>query len=481
MEPERFVTFVSRTAVKKGLTMFRVCSIMLILCFTTAVNAQVIDKDKPSSTKPITLPGVEADGGVRLPNSWSLKPAGKQIELGDFPISIALHPGGRWAAVLHAGYGDHEIIVVDLTAKKERVKSRIVIEQTFGGLAFVGNGDILHVGGGEFDVVHSFDFADGFLSKQRTLKVADTKFIPGALAADGAMLYIPGVFGHAVAIIGPVKNDRVLVPLGKDSYPFACLVDPAQQRLYVSLWNKAAVAVVDLKTSKVVQTITTEKHPTEMVFGPDRKTLFVARSNSTRVSVIDVKEGKGLETINCALYATAPNGNTPNSLCLTPDGKILFVANADNNNLAVFNVEKPGDTKPLGFIPVGMYPTSVRYDAHSKRILVANGRGVTVKANPKGPDPTLPKNPTVREYIAGLYRGTLGIIDMPNEEDMVKYSKQAYACSPLRADQGVVGAPPKDNPIPAKIGAASPIKWRLHLGPLCRGEGLLSQLRRVGR
>src|ERR1022692_327405 len=155
------------------------CSVLLFLCFSVTSPAQGIDR--PLAKKPITLPGVEADGAVRLPNSWSLKPAGKQIELGDFPISIALHPSGHWAAVLHAGYGVHEIIIVDLTVKKERVKSRVVIEQTFGGISFVGNGDHLYVGGGEFDVVHHFDFADGFLSKQRTVKVADAKFIPGSL------------------------------------------------------------------------------------------------------------------------------------------------------------------------------------------------------------------------------------------------------------------------------------------------------------
>ena len=81
--------------------------------------------------------------------------------------------------------------------------------------------------GGEFDVVHTFDFTDGFLTNERTIKVAEAKFIPGALAADGEMLYVPGVFGHAVAVIGPAKNDRVMLPLGKNSYPFACLVDPA--------------------------------------------------------------------------------------------------------------------------------------------------------------------------------------------------------------------------------------------------------------
>src|SRR6516162_246582 len=433
-------------------------SFLLILCFGLAVHGQNISK------KPITLPGVEPDGGVRLPNSWSIKPAGKQIELGDFPISVALE--GNLAAVLHAGYRDHEIGIVDLTPKKERVRSRVTLPQTFGGLAFSPNGKHLFAGGGEFDVVHHFAF-DGNLYNHREIKVAGAKFIPGqfAVAANGESLYVPGVFGHAVVCIyltdPPKKSDPI--PLGKDSYPFACLVDGKDEKLYVSLWNKAAIAVIDVNKKQVVQTIPTEKHPTEMAFGPGQKTLYVACSNSTRVSVIDLKEGKSIETINCALYANAPNGNTPNSLCLTPDGKILFVANADNNNIAVFNVEKPGNAKPMGFIPVGMYPTCVRYDPYGKRIFVLNGRGTSVKANPQGPNPLLPKNASVREYIAGLYRGTLSIIDMPDEEQMAKYSKQAYQCSPLRPDQGVVSKIPDGSPIPAKIGAQSPIKYCFYI------------------
>ncbi len=431
--------------------MLRVALLAFSLLLAVTLLAQ--DVGKTPTKKPITLPGVEADGAVRLPNSWSIKPAGKQVELGDFPVAIALHPSGKWAAVLHAGYGDHEISIVDLTATKERVHSRVILEQSFGGLTFSPNGAHLYAGGGEFDVVHQFQFDDGLLFKQRKLPIADEKFIPGSLAIhpDGKTLYVPGAFGHAVAIV-PVDDpkSRVTIPLGKDSYPINCLVDAKANRLFVSLWSKAAVAVIDLATKKVVSNFSTEKHPTEMVLTPDGKTLFVACSNSTRVSVINMADGKGLETINCALYATAPNGNTPNSLSLTPDGKILFVANADNNNLALFNVEKPGETKPLGFIPVGMYPTSVRYNPADKRIYVANGRGTSVKANPKGPDPTLPKNPTIREYIAGLYRGTLGIIDMPNEDDMAKYSKQAYACSPLRQNLGVQGRP-DGSPVPNEL------------------------------
>ena len=47
---------------------------------------------------------------------WSLRPAGKQVSLGDFPVNIAVHPGGRYAAVMHSGYGPHEIIIVDIKA-----------------------------------------------------------------------------------------------------------------------------------------------------------------------------------------------------------------------------------------------------------------------------------------------------------------------------------------------------------------------------
>src|ERR1700719_2706077 len=51
------------------------------------------------------LPGIQPGGTIVLPNQWSLRPAGRQIELGDFPVNMALHPSGRWLAILHAGYG----------------------------------------------------------------------------------------------------------------------------------------------------------------------------------------------------------------------------------------------------------------------------------------------------------------------------------------------------------------------------------------
>src|SRR5262249_31702835 len=161
--------------------------------------------------------------------------------------------------------------------------------------------------------------------------------------------------------------------------------------------NRAAVAVIDLETNKVSQEWPCEQHPTEMVLSPDGEKLFVACANSTKVSVLDAQTGNGLQTISAALYPKAQVGNTPNSICLSPDGKVLFVANADANNIAVFNVDK--DAVPLGFIPVGQYPTSVRM-SKDKKIYVANGKGIFPKANRHGPNNNLPSNlMTLDEYI----------------------------------------------------------------------------------
>src|SRR5262249_49132510 len=65
-----------------------------------------------------------------------------------------------------------------------------------------------------------------------------------------------------------------------------------------------------------------------------------------------------------------------------------------------------------------------------------------------------------RQYIAGLFRGTLSVITMPGPLQMAAYSKTVYECSPLRREDptGVTGpAPAAGNPIPTRVGDRSPI------------------------
>ena len=86
----------------------------------------------------VQWPGQRPDGSVLLPNQWSLRPMGRQIELGDFPINIAVHPQGRFAAILHSGYSHHGIMVVDLVT--EKVVTNAPLEEAFYGIAFSRDG-----------------------------------------------------------------------------------------------------------------------------------------------------------------------------------------------------------------------------------------------------------------------------------------------------------------------------------------------------
>ncbi len=452
------------------------------------------------------LPGRRADGSVLLPNQWSLRPVGKQIELGDLPINVAVHPGGRFAAVLHSGYGAHEILVVDIPAAK--VVSRTGIREAFYGLEFARDGRSLFCSGAGDEVVHEFEFCEGSLTNHHQIELCNPtlRAVPAGLAvnAAGTRLFVANVWANhvsrvelapevtvtriplgtnaALRSVGPARtaadfeNDaatkrdeasRSIVGTG-DNFPYACRLDERRQRLYVSLWAQAAVAVIDLKSGSVIARWPTQEHPCEMVLTRSGKRLFVANASRNSVTVLDTESGRALETIGTALYPQAPPGSTPNSLALSPDEQMLFVANADNNVVAVFDVGTPGKSRSLGFIPVGWYPTSVRVTPDGRHLLVANGKGLTSKANPLGPQPGVNvSNEATVQYIGRLFQGTLSIIDLPPRKQfaaqLARYTAQAYLCSPLKRDASVAVSSPAGSPIPRTPGKVSPIKYCIYV------------------
>jgi YVTN family beta-propeller protein len=426
--------------------------------------------------------------------------------LGDFPVNIAVHPQNRFVAVLHSGYGRHEITVVDVPAGK--VIGEFPVEESFYGLEFSRDGKTIYCSGAGDEVIHAFTFRDGYLSEPRSFKVRDVKErgIPAgiALTTDARRIFVANVWGQHISVLnlaeaepvtdillGPtsqaanpnparaaavdedtaaaIKRAQVAQenPLDDAPFPYACRLDEKQQRLYVSLWAQAAVAVIDLKSKQVVARWRTEEHPSEMVLAASGKTLYVANAARNSVTVFDTATGQPREILIASLYPGLPPGSTPNSLALSPDEKTLFVANADNNNVAVFDVAAPGRSRSLGFIPVGWYPTSVRVTPDGKYLLVANGKGIISKANRHGPQPTREPPASVREYIGGLFRGTLGIIDLPQgeklKEQLADWTARAYRCSPVQADLPVLAQRAPDNPIPARVGDASPIKYCIYV------------------
>src|SRR4051812_11346423 len=87
---------------------------LMMVGLAAADDPKSDDKAKAVPPAARVLPGLRKDGFVQLPNQWKLSPVGKQIEVGDLPVNIQLHPTGQFAAVLHCGMKDHEVVVLDL-------------------------------------------------------------------------------------------------------------------------------------------------------------------------------------------------------------------------------------------------------------------------------------------------------------------------------------------------------------------------------
>ncbi|HUA39573.1 MAG TPA: hypothetical protein VMA35_14365, partial [Candidatus Sulfopaludibacter sp.] len=62
----------------------KIKGILQKLLFVSLIISVISAIGEPASK--IELPGLRPDGSALLPNQWSLRPAGRQVELGDFPV-----------------------------------------------------------------------------------------------------------------------------------------------------------------------------------------------------------------------------------------------------------------------------------------------------------------------------------------------------------------------------------------------------------
>ncbi|EEF58806.1 beta-propeller fold lactonase family protein [Pedosphaera parvula] len=472
-----------------------------VLCVTTWPNFAL----QPMS-KTTDLPGPKPDGSILLPNQWSLRPVGRQIELGNTPVNMAMHPDGRYIAILHCGTKDQEIVIVDL--KTEKITSRQLVNDAFYGLEFSHSGSRLYCSGSRDETVHVYDFTDGALKQGPAipLRKPSRRGVPSGLAisGDAQTLYAANLWGQTVSrvdlskrtnlleiVLAPDKTfaqDRSIKPEDKGlldpdfsaivkryhgllepenleaAFPYACRIDDRRHRLYVSEWAQACIAVIDTRNNEVITKWFTDEHPNEMLLTKNGKFLFVANANRNTVTVIDTDDGKTLQTLSSSFTPNQLPGSTPNSLALSPDENFLFVANADNNNIAVFDVSVVRKSHSLGFIPVGWYPTSVRVTPDGKHLLVASAKGTRSKANPKGPGPgkkTTSETQTISEFL----KGSLSIIDLPKgkqfKNQLADWTQQAFLCTPQKSVSQA--APESGNPIPIRVGDPSPIKYVFYI------------------
>jgi DNA-binding beta-propeller fold protein YncE len=292
-----------------------------------------------------------------------------------------------------------------------------------------------------------------------------------ALSDDGETLFVANNLGDSLGLITNLRGERKLerVPLaGQNSagatgdhfvYPYGVValsaqVGAAATKVYVSCWNDASMAVVDLANGRHVAYISVARHPTKMLLDKTRALLYVVNSNADSVSVIDTRRDIEVERINVRLSESVPLGNSPEGLALSPDGRTLYVANAHSNAVAVVTLAERAErgsaarSRVRGFIPTGQYPSAIALVEHT--LFVGNGKGTgfensSVVVNNSGRVPNVPNDRfpagTGRaggqggEYSMAIVSGNISLIDEPDERDLARYTQQ------VMRNNGLLGEP----------------------------------------
>jgi hypothetical protein len=387
---------------------------------------------------------------IHLPSSKILfTPApGSPRPTNSLPTVAATSPDQRYVALLNAGFGTAEshlgqsITLLDRTTNRltdfadERLRPRW--KQTyFLGLAFSPHGDELYASvaslsdsqglssGDTGSGVAVYSFRGGKLSPSRFLKIPSQKLAEGkkypskSPLAKGLMIAYPA--GLAVLPASGDTSERLLVAGNlsdqvwlldaksgavlktfdvSDSHgewipatmPYAVASD-GLQKAWVSLWNTAAIAELNLADGAVRRieldtprgSPTSSGHATAILYEPIGHTLYVTLANLDEVVSFDTATSKVVARVNVRLPKQRAGGAYPNALALSLAGK-LYVAEAGTNSVAVLPTGKHSELKgPTGFIPAEYYPTALAFAGDE--LVIGSGKGKGTGPNASAPDP----------------------------------------------------------------------------------------------
>jgi DNA-binding beta-propeller fold protein YncE len=462
--------------------------------------------------KPLQSQDKSKPAGTPLPTSKTLAPVmGRRGKLNSFPATIATRPDGRYAAMLHAGYGTQQsrgcqsISVFDFStgAVSDFPDDRLcqdAHQSYFLGLAFSSDGKHLYASLGSItdptgenpgdtgNAIAVYGFGAGKLSRERLIKIAPQKLTPGkwvaralfktpkgtAIPYPSGLAVVPGGESERLLIANNLSDNAILIDaatgqilhefdlstntLVPSSYPYTVLVAHDGRRAWCSLWNASKVAELDLESGKVVRMIALREpepptapgsHPTALLLSPDENTLYVALANADAVAAVSTSMGKVMQWFSTELRAQKYGGTSPIALAQSPDGRRLFAANANLNAVAVFDATatRSGEEQAA----LGFVPTEWYPTAlaiRGEELLVATAKGPG--SGPNNGSDTIASARRRREhpYIPTLMYGSLARIKYKEAENrLADFTRQVEESNRLRSNTASIRFQMGTNPI----------------------------------
>ena len=421
------------------------------------------------------------------PGGWMLTPVGRQVRLGDRPLSIAMSPDDNTLLVGNDGQSTQSLMVIDRASGT--VTQTIAYpppEALFIGLTYSPDGKKVYAAAGGNNKIRVYAVDGQHLVEGDAIVLPTERdgkklnLYPAGLdiSADGNTLFVANNLDDSLTVLDlPKSSIKATVPVGHN--PYAVRLSFDGNSVYVSNWGEQSVSVVDIPTSKVRETVAVGAHPSALALSAMRHELYVANTDSDSISVIDTTETRVARTISLAPYADAQQGSSPNALAV--HGNTLYVANAGNNDVAVIQLDATDQVR--GLIPTAWYPTALAVSASGNQLYVVNAKGLGAGPNSEnGPNPYDRGFTPANQYVGSMAVGSLSIIDVPNQAALDTYTQQVVSNNGF--DEGAqVGNPSAvAQVIPRRPGDPSHIKHVIYvirenrtfdqvLGSLGKGNG----------
>ena len=226
-------------------------------------------------------------------------------------------------------------------------------------------------------------------------------------------------------------SEEMLEGIENDTINIPALGDPnAIEAFSVFAINLADAAnpevVAKIKTGHLVGALVEDipavggSSPNSMV--ATDKYVFVSNGNNDNISVISVAQDSVINTIPLKPEGRVRQfrGVIPFGLALSPDQKRLYVAESGINAVAVINI---ADLKVIGHIPTGWFPAKVEVSHDGKKLIIANAKGYG-----SGPNGGAAFDSSLTgSYIGSLMKGTVQILDIPDDEQLQEMTRQVIA------------------------------------------------------
>ncbi len=432
-----------------------------------------------------------------LPSGRSLRPQGRIVMLGTFPLGGAVTPDGRYAWSISVLRRDRRLRIVSVD--RGTTVQTLQVDNATGGVAMDAKRRRAYVATSDGVRALTWSAATGRARQVGFYAIPRPPGHPGdnprrpayagrlALAPNGRTLLVPLNLADTAAIVDVDTHRVAYVPAG--SHPYGAAILRNGRIGLVSNEGSGTVTAISLRAGRRIGDIqigANRSHPLNLTVDPRTDRAYVAVAHADQVAVIDTRALRVERTLSVARAEGL--GTQPLDVTTSHDGAYLMVAESGADELAVFRLPAPGRRptpgafRLVGRIPVADYPVSVASapvprlgcpgvmrprprrvgkrlvrprvpratTQRCERIVWVATKGFGSTPNPFGPDPYRTDRNNGEQAPSQMVIGFAGILDFPSERRV--RSLTAVASRQVRPSN------PEGAPFGTPLRAGGPIK-----------------------